>query len=415
MKTLYIECSMGVSGDMLVAALTDLFPDREEIVSELNSLGIPGVSFHLSDVSKCGILGRHMTVLVNGEEEGDGDHHHDHTHEHHHDHHHDDHHHEHHHHSRGMAEIEDIVKKLDIPDRVKDDVLKVYSLIAGAESSVHGKSVSEIHFHELGTMDAIADITAVSSLIRKLSPERIVSSPLNLGSGTVKCAHGILPVPAPAVSLLIKGMPVYSDGTEGELTTPTGAALIKYFADSFGVMPEMDITGTGVGTGSRDYPRPNCIRVFEGDSSVSGMNGIGDRVAEISCNIDDMTGEEIGYAVERLLFKGALDVFTTPVGMKKNRPGTMLTVLCMEDDLERFEDLIFKYTSTLGLRFSIRERRILERKEEEVSLPSGGVRIKHSSGYGAERVKPEYEDVAKIARERDISYREALSIIDKAL
>ena len=396
MKTLYIECNMGAAGDMLCAALISLFPDRQRVLNDLNSFGIPGVAYSLEETEKCGIMGLSLKVLINGEEEEtenspsshDNDSHS-------------------HHHGTHLKSIEKIIDSLKISETVRSDVTKVYGLIAEAESEVHGKKVSEIHLHEVGALDAIADITAACHLIRLLSPDRIVSSPVNLGSGTVKCAHGILPVPAPAVSLLIKGIPSYSDGTDGELLTPTGAALIKYFSDSFGDFPKMTLSATGIGMGKKDFPRPNCVRVFSGTEN-SKDNNLRDRVYELSCSVDDMTGEETGFATGALFAAGALDVSTFSLSMKKGRPGTEIRVLCREGDRDKFEELMFKHTTTLGIRESLVERCVLNREEKKYMSPLGEVRVKKSSGYGVTREKPEYDDIAAFAEKKGLSFREAL-------
>ena len=264
MKTLYFDCGMGAAGDMLTAALLELLPDPDAFVAELNGLGIPGVEYIREKSVKCGITGTHMTVKVHGEEEGE--HHHDHDHEHHHDHEHD-HDHEHHHHHSGLHDIEHIVRDhLAVPDDVKEDIIAVDRLIAEAESAAHDRPVEEIHFHEVGTMDAIADVTAVCMLMRRLAPEKVVASPIHVGSGHVKCAHGILPVPAPATAYLLKGIPMYGGGVSGELCTPTGAALLRYFVTDFGNMPVMRAEAIGYGMGKKDFATANCVRAFLGES-----------------------------------------------------------------------------------------------------------------------------------------------------
>lgn len=297
-----------------------------------------------------------------------------------------------------MEGIEEIVNRLPIPSMVKLDVLAVYNLIAEAESRVHGVSVQQIHFHEVGTMDAVADITAVCLLMREIRPDQVIVSPVSVGSGTVRCAHGILPVPAPATALLLEGMPIQAGNVQGELCTPTGAALLKYFADDFGSLPVMRVQKTGYGMGKKDFPQANCLRVMLGETSDQT-----DGIAELKCNIDDMTGEEIGFAMEQLLSGGALDVFTTPIGMKKNRPGVLLSVLCRAGDREKMARLIFRHTTTLGIRESLQNRYTLERRTQTVSTPYGAVRQKISSGYGVQRQKAEYEDIAAIAREQGLS------------
>lgn len=386
MKQLYLDCAMGAAGDMISAALLGLTEDPIKALAELNGIGIPHVVYEAEESVKCGIRGLHMTVHINGEEE-------------------DEHHHTHHHH-RGMAEISEIINGLNLSEKVKNDILAVYELIAEAESKVHGEPVTQIHFHELGMMDAIGDIAAVCCLLDKLSPEKITASAVHVGSGTVKCAHGVLPVPAPAAAELLKGIPIYGGEIRGELCTPTGAALLKYFVHEFGAMPEMKVSAIGYGMGKKDFSSPNCIRAMMGETE-------GDTVCELLCNLDDMTGEEIAFAMEEILSAGALDVYTLPIGMKKSRPAVMLCVMCRREDRERMMEEIFRHTTTLGIREKICERVVLERESETVETQFGPVRRKIARGYGTERRKYEYEDLAAIARREGMSLREVKEKMEK--
>ena len=434
MKTLYLDCGMGAAGDMLTAALLELLPDPDRFVGKLNALGIPGVEFRREKAVKCGITGTRMTVLVHGEEEGvedplhghehthehEHEHEHEHDHEHEHEHEHDhehehehehDHEHEHthehgHHHHSGMHEIERIVSDLKLPENVEKDVLAVYRLIAEAESHAHGVPVSEIHFHEVGTTDAVADITAVCLLMKELAPDEVISSPVHVGCGQVRCAHGILPVPAPATAFLLQGIPTYGGGVKGELCTPTGAALLKHFVTRFGDMPMMKTQAIGYGMGKKDFEAANCVRAMLGEGEDKT-----DTVFELSCNVDDMTAEEIGFAMDRLFEGGANEVFTIPIGMKKSRPGSLLRVMCREPDREKMLHLIFKYTSTLGVRQTPTRRYILDRRIETVETPYGKIRRKLSSGYGVSLAKYEYDDLAKIAQEQGISLEEVKKLL----
>ena len=247
-------------------------------------------------------------------------------------------------------------------------------------------------------MDAIADITAVCYLLDKLHADKIYASAVHVGSGQVKCAHGILPVPAPATAYILRGVPTYGGEIRGELCTPTGAALLKHFVSEFGKMPVMVTDAIGYGMGKKDFPAANCVRAMLGHTDDQT-----DTVAELSCNLDDMTPEEIGFAMDRLLEAGALDVFTTPIGMKKNRPGTMLTVLCKPEKKDVLVRQLFRHTTTLGIRENQLHRYTLTRRTETLDTPYGPVRQKISSGYGVERSKPEYDDLTKIAREQEIS------------
>lgn len=418
MRTLYFDCSMGAAGDMLTAALLALLPDSESFLAELNGLGIPGVRVRKEVVNKCGISGTQVMVTVDGEAKaagetpGDQPHHeHGHKHEQEHPPAHD------HtaghrqpaggtHYHRGIHEIEHLIKGLKLSPKVKADVLAVYALLAEAESHVHGVPMSAIHFHEVGTMDALADITAVCLLMEKIAPEQVIVSPVHVGSGQVRCAHGILPVPAPATAYLLRGVPIYSSGITGELCTPTGAALLKYFATSFGEMPPIKVQAIGYGMGRKDFEAANCVRVFLGEAEDKQ-----NRVFALNCNVDDMTAEEIGFAMDRLLAAGALEVFTVPVGMKKSRPGTLIHVLCREQDREKVVRAIFKYTTTIGIREVVCHRYVLERSFTTLQTPYGEVRRKDSVGYGVRRSKYEYDDISRIAKEKGISISEAIRLI----
>jgi len=398
-KTLYFDCGMGAAGDMLAASLLELLPDRDAFVARLNALQIPGVEYSWEASVKCGITGTHVTVTVNGEEETED------MHEHHHDHGHS-HEHGHHHHHSGMHDIEHIVGHLDLPEKVRADVLAVYGLIAEAESHAHGVPVSEIHFHEVGTMDAVADITAVCLLMDELAPQKVVVSPIHVGSGQVRCAHGILPVPAPATAYILRDVPIYGGEIKGELCTPTGAALLKHFATEFGGMPVMKTGAIGYGMGKKDFAAANCVRAMLGEAGDKT-----DEMWELSCNVDDMTAEEISFATERLLEGGARDVYTVPIGMKKSRPGTLIRAICDSGAKEAVISLMFRHTTTLGIREVATRRYVLERSVETVETPYGQVRKKSSSGYGASRVKWEYDDLARIAKEKGISLEEARMLI----
>ena len=428
MKTLYLECNMGAAGDMLAAALLELHPQPEEFVRRMNSLGIPGVEFSAQPAVKCGITGTHVSVTVHGEEEESQDvhlhhhdHHHDHDHHHHdhehthtHDHDHEHHEHEHHehghghHHHAGMGDIRHILSHLDIPQDVREDAEEVYELIALAESHAHGRPVEEIHFHEVGTLDAVADVVAVCWLIHDLEPEQILASPVHVGWGQVRCAHGILPVPAPATAHILRDVPTYGGSVEGELCTPTGAALLKHFAQSFGPSPVMRVEKIGYGMGKKDFEAANCLRAMLGETQEGR-----ETIAQLCCNLDDMTPEALGFVQERLWEAGALDVTTTPVGMKKNRPGVLLTCMCRLEDRERLVSLLFRHTTTLGIRESQCSRYTLSRSQRSLETPWGPVRIKTSAGWGVTREKPEYEDLAKIARDQDLPLDKVKELLPK--
>ena len=395
MKVIYLDCSMGAAGDMLMAALYELLDDKQTFLDTMRGLGLPGIEISAEPAVKCGITGTHMKVLVHGSEELDALH--DHLHEHAHEHSHD---HEHHHHT-GLHEIEHLLSHLDLPQTVRDDALAVYHRIAEAESKVHGRPVDQIHFHEVGTLDALADVVGVCLLMHLLAPDRVYASSVHVGCGQVKCAHGILPVPAPATALLLAGVPIYGGAIQGELCTPTGAALLTHFVTKFGELPAMRLLKSGYGMGTKDFPAANCVRAMLGEQDAPT-----EEILELSCNLDDCTGEAIGFAMERLLDAGALDVYWTSVGMKKNRPGILLTCMCRPLDREKMVELLFRHTTTLGVRESAFRRYTLSRESKTIQTPDGDIRVKVSTGYGVTREKPEFEDLAKIARETGKSLSE---------
>ena len=395
MKVIYLDCSMGAAGDMLMAALYELLDDKQAFLDTMRGLGLPGIEISAEPAVKCGITGTHMKVLVHGSEELDALH--DHLHEHAHEHSHD---HEHHHHTE-LHEIEHLMEHLSLPRAVRDDALAVYHRIAEAESKVHGRPVDQIHFHEVGTLDALADVVGVCLLMHLLAPEKVYASSVHVGCGQVKCAHGILPVPAPATALLLAGVPIYGGAIQGELCTPTGAALLTHFVTKFGELPAMRLLKSGYGMGTKDFPAANCVRAMLGEQDAPT-----EEILELSCNLDDCTGEAIGFAMERLLDAGALDVYWTSVGMKKNRPGILLTCMCRPLDREKMVELLFRHTTTLGVRESAFRRYTLSRESKTIQTPDGDIRVKVSTGYGVAREKPEFEDLAKIARKTGKSLSE---------
>ena len=349
-------------------------------VSEIQSLA-------LSIVSAPGVHYGKINLIPVVPDEGD----HDHPHEHEHDH-------GHHHHHSGMEEIGHLIGHLPVSERVRADIRAVYDSIAQAESHVHGVPVTDIHFHEVGTMDAVADVTAVCLLMEELAADQVIASPVHVGSGTVRCAHGVLPVPAPATAYLLRDVPIYGGAIQGELCTPTGAALLRHFVTRFGDMPVMTLETVGYGMGQKDFPRANCLRAMLGETAAES----GD-VYELACNLDDMTGEGIAFAMERLLAAGALDVYTLPIGMKKSRPGVMLCVLCREEQREDMVHLLLRHTTTLGVRETRHRRYTLSRSQDTVDSPWGPVARKTSQGWGVRRQKPEFEDLARIAREQGLT------------
>ncbi|MBQ9566533.1 MAG: nickel pincer cofactor biosynthesis protein LarC [Lachnospiraceae bacterium] len=402
MKVMYIDCGMGAAGDMLTAALLELIPDREDLVRELNGIWRDGVETVAKSAKRCGIRGTLVDVLVDGRAEGEA-HEHEHEPEHEHEHDHD-------HVHATLSDVMSTIQGMNIPENVKRDAGEIYRIIADAESRVHGEPVGEIHFHEVGMYDAIADVVSVCLLMDRIKPDRVVASPVNTGSGTVHCAHGVMPVPAPAAALILTGIPVYNDEIKGELCTPTGAALLKYYVNEFGNMPLMRTERTGYGLGHKDFPRANCVRVMLGETEEADKT---DRVTGLSCNVDDMTGEELGYAIDRLMEKGAKEAYVVPVVMKKSRPGYELNVLCDTSDREMMVGEIFRLTSTIGIRETLYSRYVMDRTTGEMYTSYGRVRVKESSGYGVTRRKFEYDDLKAIADKEGIGIGQARQMIDR--
>ena len=421
MKTIYLDCGMGAAGDMLTAALLELHEQPEQVLDTLNRAFEGRAVLSVRKDQKCGISGSHVTVTIDGQVEGEepaqaheheGDHDHAHDREHGHipvadaaaestsePHHH-------HHHHTSITEVRAFIGSLDLPADVIQNALAVYDLIAAAEAHVHGHPMENIHFHEVGSLDAMADVVSVCYLMHELAPEKVIASPVHVGSGTVRCAHGVLPVPAPATQELLKGIPIYSGDILGELCTPTGAALLKHFVTRFGSMPPLRISKIGYGTGFKDFPRANVIRALLGESEEES-----EQVIELACNIDDMTAEELAFAQERLFAAGALDVYFTNIGMKKSRPGVMLTCMCRAEQREEILACMFRHTTSLGIREYTCNRYTLSREFETRETPYGFVRMKHSSGYGSAHEKAEYEDLKKIAEEQDLSLREVQKLL----
>lgn len=455
MKVLYLECKMGCAGDMLMSALSELV-DQKAFIEKLNSLGLEGVRVECVPSKKCGILGSHIQVLIDGQEESEKatfslhienvehmEHILDHIEEiegiqhvtysnsilsyecdhdfgsrieekikniilnhfpqaHMHSHGHSP-----HVHGMNVSKVYSIIQNLAVSDRVKENAISVYHLIAQAESQVHGMDVENVHFHEVGTMDALVDVVGNCMLLEMLDVDRIYCSPIALGNGMVKCAHGVLPVPTPATAILLEGIPSYAGRMEGELCTPTGAALLKHFVDSFEVQPTIKTNKIGYGMGNKDFPAANCVRAFLGEMEEDGQ------VVELSCNLDDMTPEEIGFAYDILFENGALDVYVTNVHMKKNRPGYVFTCMCKVSDKEKMMNLMFKHLTTLGIRENTCVRHSLYRNVETIDTQYGLVHKKVSYGYGVQKEKFEYEDLARIAKEKGMSIEEIRRVLSE--
>ena len=387
MRVLYLDCGMGAAGDMLTAALLGLVDDKETFLRTVNAALDGRAVVSCAPDFKCGVQGLHVSVVIDGDEEGGEMHrHHKHT---------------------GIREIRDLIAAAPVSERVRRDAAAVFDSIAAAEAAVHGREIENIHFHELGSIDAVADVLGVCLLMEKLSPDRVLSSPVNVGGGTVKCAHGLLPVPAPATERLLRGLPYYEGEIKTELCTPTGAALLRYFVSDFGPMPTLRVENTGYGTGKKDFGRLNAVRAVLGEAA-----GETESLVELACNLDDCTGEELGFALEELFAAGALDAWTSPIGMKKSRPAVLLTCLCREEAREAVLRCLFQNTTTLGVRATRCARHTLERGVTVRKSAYGDVRVKTASGFGVERGKPEYEDLARLAREHGVSLRQVEDTIE---
>lgn len=407
---------MGAAGDMLMGALWEAAGSDSAFLHKLNAAGIPGLLAKAERTESCGIFGTHMIIEIDGKEETEHHHHHEHEH-------HDG---GHHHHYHGLSDITGLIESLNVSGKVKEDAVNIYRLIADAESRVHGTDMEHIHFHEVGSLDAVADVTGCCMLMEKIGADRVAVSPVNVGSGKVRCAHGILPVPAPATELLLRGIPYYSGKVNSELCTPTGAAVLRYFGDDFGDMPEMKVISAGYGIGTKEFgDNANCVRAFIGESPEgetlgtesleAECSGYDDEVYELMVNLDDMTGEEIGFVMEKLLDEGALDVYIQPITMKKSRPAVKLCCLCRPEDRKLMAELIFKHTSTIGIREQRLGRYTLKREAVKAEISGIEAAAKVSCGYGVRKIKPEFESARALAEKDGITIKEAGEIIIKAL
>jgi len=376
MKICYLDCFSGVAGDMLLGALVDAGVDPALIREEIAKLSLDGVELHFEKCKRSGISGTNLTVEVAP----------DHSH-------------------RSLSKIEEIIGSSTLDAGVKERSIRIFRRLGEVEAAVHQMPIEKVHFHEVGALDAIVDIVGACVGFAALGIEKIYCSPLNLGSGTVKAAHGVMPVPAPATASLVKDVPTYADGPAVELTTPTGAAIVTTLAESFGAMPAMRIESVGYGAGDREFKgRANLTRVLVGEASSAPE---ATQIHVIETNVDDMSPEWVGYVRERLLEEGALDVTVMPVYMKKDRPGFTISVLARPEDRERLGDLLLTETTTIGIRSHTSERRVLERTSQPVETPYGTVSIKVASENGAVRnAAPEYEDCRRIAREKHVPFKE---------
>ncbi len=419
MRTLYLDCFAGASGDMFIGALLDCGLDFDYLKTELSKLGVEGYELSLTRVDRSGISSAKFDVHLNDHNHSH-EHHHDHSHEHHHHDHgdsHDHHHHDHshaenpqsHHEHRSLSQIKQMISASSLSDSVKERALTIFQRIGEAESKIHGIPIETVHFHEVGAIDSIVDIVGACIGLEALRIERVVSSSVHVGSGTFKCAHGTYPVPGPATAELLKGLPIYSKDIEGELVTPTGAAIIATLACAYGNLPQMKIEKIGYGAGTRSYPKfPNVLRAILGEMEDSSSDDTPTTVAVIEANIDDLNPQVFGHLMEKALAQGALDLFYTPVQMKKNRPGVLLTLLCKPEDRNRMIDLIFSETTTLGVRHRQEQREILRREHVSVETEFGAIRIKtaRASNGRLMNYSPEFDDCRTAAENHQVPIRE---------
>jgi pyridinium-3,5-bisthiocarboxylic acid mononucleotide nickel chelatase len=379
LRTLHFDCFSGISGDMTLAALFDAGVDPDAIRAVLDSFGLP-ITLEVERVKRNGIAANYVNVVAPDQED-----------------------------YRFLPDVEAILNRGKMTDRQRSLAMSIFRKLAEAEAAVHGMPVEKVHFHEVGALDSIADIAGAAVAIDLLNVERITCRSVPPGSGTVKCAHGLMPVPAPATAVLLKGMPLAKAPVTGELVTPTGAAILATVVTEFTDQPAMTVERIGCGAGRKDFiEQPNILRVFLG---TSGAPGDSDTVTVLETNLDDVTPEVIGYCFERLFAAGALDVFAVPIQMKKNRPGTLLTVLAEAEAVPALEGILFRETGTFGVRRHTAARSKLNREPVTVSTPWGPVKAKRGWRDGVEIVTPEYEDCARVAREKDVPLREVYEAV----
>jgi pyridinium-3,5-bisthiocarboxylic acid mononucleotide nickel chelatase len=387
MRIAYLDCASGISGDMMLGALIDAGVDLAEVQRGIDSLGLPSCRLALAEVKKAGF--RAMQLTVEHEPE---------------------------HKHRHLHHIGAMIDGSTLNDRQRERAKRIFGKLAEAEAKVHGTTIQKVHFHEVGAVDSIADIVGSAIAWDLLGVERIVCSPVPTGSGFVEIAHGRCSIPAPATGELLRGVPLASFECEGELTTPTGAAIVAALVDEFGVVPAMTIERIGYGAGQKDFTHPNLLRLLVGESAKPASGGVGgDTIALLETNLDDATGESIGYCIERLWQAGALDVSTTAIAMKKNRPGVLLAVQCRPADADKLAEIVFRETTALGLRRSTIERMTLPRRQVTVSTPYGDVAgIVASLPSGGERFSAEYAACAELAARRGVPLEEVQSAARQA-
>ncbi|QCX34043.1 nickel pincer cofactor biosynthesis protein LarC [Caloramator sp. E03] len=377
MKILYFDCFSGISGDMTIGALVDLGVPKDYLLSELNKLSISNeYEIEIKKGSKCGISGTDFKVIL--------------KHHHHHDHH------DHDHHGRNLKDIEKIIDESTLNDNVKRTSKYIFNIIAKAESEVHGKDIDEVHFHEVGAVDSIVDIVGTAICIDYIKPDKVLSSPVNTGRGFVECEHGIIPVPAPATLKILKNIPIYSDEREFELTTPTGAAILKGLTHEFVKLPELKVIKEGYGLGKRDTKKPNLLRIILAEKDIED-------VCILEATIDDMNPQLYGHLMDKLFEAGVRDVYYTPVYMKKNRPGIVVTITTPASIKDKIQEIMFKETTTIGIRKYSIDRTELSREIKTLDTKYGSIRFKVSSYKGEiVNISPEYEDLKSVSEKYNV-------------
>ncbi len=390
MKTLYFDCSSGISGNMTLGALTEIIGDENFLIEELKKLKVDSYHIEISKKVKNGITGTYVDVILE----------HNHQHEHHTK--------EHHHHEhRNLEDVNKIIDNSSLDENVKDLAKRIFLRVAKAESKVHNKPLNEVHFHEVGAIDSIVDIVGTAILINKINPDKIISSIVNDGHGFIECAHGTMSVPVPATSEIFASSNVKfrQIDIDTELVTPTGAAIIAELADEFTYLPEMVTEKIGWGSGSKDLKIPNMLKVYYGE-----MEKPNDDIVVMETNIDDCGSEILGYTQELLFQKGALDVFFTPIYMKKNRPAYRMTVVCKKEDMKELQKIIFRETTTIGIRYRHEYRTVLKRKLDEIDTEYGKIKVKKVENDGESYVYPEYESIKEVAIKNNIPLKELYKI-----
>lgn len=405
-RTLYLECYSGISGDMMTAALLDLGADEKVLKEALESLPVKGFEIRISRVAKAGLDACDFAVLLDEEHENhdhDMEYLHGHLHEHGHSHSHG---HEHKHEHRGLPEILGLLDKAQMTEGARNTAVRIFEILAEAEAQAHGTTADQVHFHEVGAVDSIVDITAAAVCLDNLQIKKVIIPVLYEGTGSVRCQHGVIPVPVPAVAAIAAKheLPLRITESRGEFVTPTGAAIAAAVRTSSQLPERFVIEKTGIGAGKRKYERPSLLRAML--IRENGQGSAGDFIYKLETNIDDCTGEALGYVMERLIEAGARDVHYIPVFMKKNRPAYELNVICKEEDIEKLENIIFRETTTIGIRRQRMERSVLKRKVQTITTSLGEAKVKLCYMEKAVRAYPEYESVRDLCRKHGLSFQE---------